>query len=424
MRSASFVRSPSQAGGTLLYIIFLLIFMATLAGGVMTIGKMSAISETRSNALHKAMFLADAGLNYALGVKKTFEDGGTRTQADYLLELGTNKAYTVAGNDRFVLTAGSNAVTGLVEIRSLGVAASGTAAEARFERVLTVTYAASGGPVLAAHFDSNLNDTETKSDGTTSVRRVGVEKGGIVDTAYVDGIKGKALKLDGMLDRVTFYPHSGTPANSQSGTVMCWAKMNMYWPYTFLVYRGLLAPGVSGGDVSSDAIFSLQFKGSILLWDDTRKVVYFDTFGPSGADSQVSVNSMATPSSPPSFHGKIEEGNWYHIAATWSPANGSRLYINGHLNNSDPAYSQPRNVNAPIVVGNYTDRDTWTPDFNGLIDEVFVWQRELPQAEVKQMYCHGEQTPTQSNGDLWPCIARKGMNIVGYTPSYCKDICQ
>ena len=88
----------------------------------------------------------------------------------------------------------------------------------------------------------------------------------------------------------------------------------------------------------------------------------------------------------------MTSGNWYHIVWVWggvANGTGSKIYINGV---SETVTLSPATLSAsvlttsPVVIGN---RGTGTEAFNGIIDEVGVWKRELTASEVSQLYGDG-----------------------------------
>lgn len=79
---------------------------------------------------------------------------------------------------------------------------------------------------------------------------------------------------------------------------------------------------------------------------------------------------------------------WYHIVATWSNANGMRLYIDASTANggTDAHTGTSRGTTVLTIGGGFFTSD-WT--FDGLIDEGNMHGKELTQAEVDEMYNGG-----------------------------------
>jgi len=75
-------------------------------------------------------------------------------------------------------------------------------------------------------------------------------------------------------------------------------------------------------------------------------------------------------------------GTWYFLAASW---NGTitKVYINGNEEKSY-ALATKTNIDYPTRLGASSDGASY--QYNGLIDEVRIYNRALSAAEVKQLY--------------------------------------
>jgi hypothetical protein len=74
----------------------------------------------------------------------------------------------------------------------------------------------------------------------------------------------------------------------------------------------------------------------------------------------------------------LNTGEWYHVAATW---NGStvRIYVNGVLDNTPASKTGYTGYDArPLYIGGRAGADF----FDGLIHEVYLYNRALSQAEI------------------------------------------
>jgi predicted ribosomally synthesized peptide with SipW-like signal peptide len=81
---------------------------------------------------------------------------------------------------------------------------------------------------------------------------------------------------------------------------------------------------------------------------------------------------------------------WYHIVATFDDsADKVRLYINGVLDKEYTETQKPAITDNPVRIGqggNYDFQNTW---FNGIIDEVRIYNRALSPAEILEHYQRG-----------------------------------
>jgi hypothetical protein len=103
----------------------------------------------------------------------------------------------------------------------------------------------------------------------------------------------------------------------------------------------------------------------------------------------------------------LSTGTWYHVAATYdgsSNGSGINIYINGSIDTvyasgSLGSYTAMENSSGPVWIGGWDDDDTW---FNGKIDEIAIWDKELSAPEISNIY----------NGGI--PIKLTGSNLVAY----------
>ena len=80
----------------------------------------------------------------------------------------------------------------------------------------------------------------------------------------------------------------------------------------------------------------------------------------------------------------LEVNKWYHIALSWD--NGTyKVYLNGEqLATGD--YTGLENLSATANIGNNGRIDSRDQSFNGLIDDVRIYNYALPEDEIKTLY--------------------------------------
>jgi len=75
---------------------------------------------------------------------------------------------------------------------------------------------------------------------------------------------------------------------------------------------------------------------------------------------------------------------WSHVVVTWDQNNGVTFYINGVKDNNIPNSGTGLSTNW-VRIG----RENSTRRFNGLIDEVRVYEQALSETQIKQLYAQG-----------------------------------
>jgi hypothetical protein len=78
---------------------------------------------------------------------------------------------------------------------------------------------------------------------------------------------------------------------------------------------------------------------------------------------------------------------WTHIGYTYSASNGIRLYVNGTYNSTSGAFTYAAAGSAVgMTLGSYRGNNGCSPfyggDFNGILDEFYLFSRELSAAEI------------------------------------------
>jgi glucose/arabinose dehydrogenase len=93
---------------------------------------------------------------------------------------------------------------------------------------------------------------------------------------------------------------------------------------------------------------------------------------------------------PLSAGGVVAPGNWYHLVGTYD-GSVQRLYVNGGL-----AASQSLSGNVQSVAGDFRIGTTRTTEFfNGVVDDVAVYNKALTPAQVQSHYEAGAQALTE-----------------------------
>ncbi len=171
---------------------------------------------------------------------------------------------------------------------------------------------------------------------------------------WVTGSFGKALQLDGDGD----YLEAGRiPGLSAEQTKMLWIYIK---------------------SITSDGVYLIDEGGD----GNNNWLELYDPNGDgnphirAGFDSFNHIDSKA----------RIRPGCWYHIAVVTSASGNIAIYINGLLDNSASDMSADNRPQA-IVIG--ADAATKTGCFNGMIDDVAIYDRPFSSGRVRQAYQEG-----------------------------------
>jgi photosystem II stability/assembly factor-like uncharacterized protein len=100
----------------------------------------------------------------------------------------------------------------------------------------------------------------------------------------------------------------------------------------------------------------------------------------------------------------VEPDTWAHVALVISPDN-AKIYLNGEAATHNQA-KNPEAFDTPLLIG--WDPNSTSRRFNGLIDEVTVWNKSLSQEELRELM-HLTKVPANSPG----VVAYYQMNETG-----------
>jgi hypothetical protein len=200
------------------------------------------------------------------------------------------------------------------------------------------------------------------------------------------------MKFDGVDDRL-MVPSPAIGNWGSAGTVSLWFKPSRN--YTSLTGR---------------VDMQTKFYGPYIIYD------YID-----GKLSYVIYNNAGTEYSASKVM-SLNANTWYHAVGVHT-SSGIFIYVNGVLSDSQVAdMTTPKSQTGQLGFGSQFDGSNYF--FNGLIDDVKMWNRALSAQEIKQLY-------TQAGGKFNSSIATPNTNrgLVGWWTfdgnecgtTYCKD---
>ena len=200
------------------------------------------------------------------------------------------------------------------------------------------------------------------SDATTATDVWSSNDGTINGAGYTStAIRGKALSFDGTDDYVSM-PDVAELDITGAITVSCWVKLN---------------------DDSSHQSF-------VSKWDDNNGDERAILFGYDAGDSAVrfTLDADGTYTTVTNVFGDdLKVGNWYHLAGTFDGSSTVSLYLNGTINATGTFSNSIYNTPQVWEIGSLDEGADWL--FNGNIDDVRIYDRELQQWEIHELYRWG-----------------------------------
>ena len=174
-----------------------------------------------------------------------------------------------------------------------------------------------------------------------------------ISPSWVIGKTGNALSFNGSSNNV-LVNNSVNLNFTTSMSVSAWIKWNIN-PGTGVAYATIV-------NKNGDSQYRLQHNATNTKFEFGIKTNSGDTY----------VTSTTTPLI----------GVWYHLVGTWD---GSlvKIYVNGALEQTRARTGTIPSSTFPLKIGATSLDARW---FNGIIDEVSIWDRALSQEEVTQIY--------------------------------------
>jgi len=238
---------------------------------------------------------------------------------------------------------------------------------------LTVTKAGTGSGTVSSGSPPPSNPVANwkfdETSGTTALDSSGNGNTGTLvnGPSWTAGKVNNALNFDGVND----YVNAGSPSSLNdmpAKTIVAWIK-----PISF-----------GGGGYGR--IFDKNQSGTNQGWN---------LFFPGSANLRFSQYFSITNGYWDSAQNSIVLNTWQHVAVVYDRASASnvpKFYVNGNLltisnsNYQSPSGSASSDASQPLTIGGRTAGDR---SFNGNIDEVYVYNRALTQAEIQSLYNAG-----------------------------------
>ena len=184
------------------------------------------------------------------------------------------------------------------------------------------------------------------------------------DPNWVTGkVGGYALDFDGDGDYVNV-PDNNTGLDIDSNmTIAAWVKLNSVGPHLFYIVTKQPS-GTAGDNYPGNYEFKIQFPSWHL------------NLSHQSSTGQVCSGYKSTSA--------VGFGQWYHVAVTLVEGGNVNFYIDGVPVGTSSQYGTFGILNdEPVRIGARKDANYW---FNGIIDEVAIYNRALSASEIRE-YC-------------------------------------
>jgi len=116
----------------------------------------------------------------------------------------------------------------------------------------------------------------------------------------------------------------------------------------------------------------------------------FDTINCAGCPTTIwRLRLQANANNPDNVYGSTDYSlrQWHHVVASVSGTNGT-VYLDGHLNGSGGVGNIPVNALDVFIGSGHPSADPGHAWFNGIIDDVRIYNRSLSSSEIRELYAY------------------------------------
>ncbi|MEF2144240.1 MAG: LamG-like jellyroll fold domain-containing protein [Desulfovibrionaceae bacterium] len=227
-------------------------------------------------------------------------------------------------------------------------------------------------------FVSHWSMYEGSGDRLHDLNATNHNDGQISDAWWVAGVGCPAcsgLLMDPINGGQAEIPHDNSLNLSPAGSLSCWVYMNDFTPWGGIIHKGENTFFNPFTGIFFDESYSLQFTDD----RDSPSIMLI-------RNNNFKTEVKATTS--------MQRDQWYHLAATWNTNAGAdelELYVNGVREGSVNSAQQPRTRNSSLTIGAQFGDGNYA--FDGIVDEVYIYDRQLSAAEVQALYQAGLRQP-------------------------------
>jgi len=226
--------------------------------------------------------------------------------------------------------------------------------------------------VLYFTFEEGSGDTVEDRSGNGN-------DGEIIEANWVDGKFGKALEFVTASKSHVLVADNPTLNPEKEICYMAW-----FFSETYDNVRGIVSKYTGAGNQRA---YNLRLHHTIV----------------GALSTEISSNgAFALGASTTDVHSEavLKDGSWHHATISFRAGDFLRMYVDGNLANESKANATESifDNNTPMRIGtDFNDEDTRF--FNGIIDEVAVFNRALTEAEIKAAM-QGDIQAVDANGKL------------------------
>ncbi len=221
---------------------------------------------------------------------------------------------------------------------------------------------------LVAYWPFDENEGESIADA------VGNANGTIVAGEWASGIRGSALKFNGTNSRVEIpHNHNLNLTNNALGISLWFSR--------------------SAAETDADLI---HYRNKFVIRIDKGGKITFATYNPGW-------NRVTT-----AWSDRVIDSDWHHLGASYDGVD-LKIYLDGELKAVLPNTGNIQASNAGLLIGSQTSNNF----FNGLIDEVMLFNRALSATEFQQIIDETNNPGTGENLIASWTLDEGSGNIIG-----------
>ncbi len=231
--------------------------------------------------------------------------------------------------------------------------------------------------------------------GRECLRHLGVNNGTLINGSYTNGVVGQAFSLSGANSYVSIPDSASMDSFSNSITIELWMKAGQLTPNAD--WKGLVTKGNSSWRLQATTYTNTLYLG---------------------------LNGV----SPVDLYGtrNVNDGKWHHVAAVYDGTH-SYLYVDGTLDASQPATGLIAQNNDLVCIGATSKAYELSCScielgyfFNGLVDEVSIYNRALSSNEIAAIYNAGSggKCPVPPTPPIIITQPANQTNLAGTTASF------